>query len=181
MLRSTYRIVVAVAGLALATGCAAGQVSQTNTQTSTVDGATADVGDIALRDISFEFPDSGEYSSGDSARLQFYAVNGDPGQADALVDVSSPAFEGDLDSDDGVPIDIPAGGSVSFREDGLVLQLTDLAERLRPSAQVDVTFVFENAGEVTVRVPVGVPLDYAEPEVEPYDFHQEEETVTEEE
>lgn len=173
MQRSKFRLVAVTAALGLTAGCAAGQVTGTNTQTSTVDGAGANVGDLALRDITFESPDGGLYEAGDSARLLFTVVNRNPLEDDALVDVTSPAFEGDLDSDDGLPIELPARVDVSFREDGSVLELTDLAEDLRASVQVDVTFVFEKAGEVTVQVPVAVPLEYVEADAEPYDFHQE--------
>lgn len=173
-----YRLLPAAAVLALATGCAAGQVSQTNSQSSTVDGATANVGDIALRDISFEYPDGGKYAAGDSARLQFYAVNGNPVQADSLLDVSSPAFGGELDSEEGVPIELPAGDGVSFRNDGLNLELTDLSESMYPSVQVEVTFTFENAGQVTVQVPVAVPQEERTADATPFDFHETPEDVT---
>lgn len=178
MQRLNYRLAPIAAVLALATACSAGQITQTNTQTSTVDGATANVGDIALRDISFEYPDGGEYAAGDSARIQFYAVNRNPAEDDALLEVTSPSFTGELDSDDGVPIDILAGAGVSFREDGISLELTDLDDDLLPSVQVDVTFVFENAGQVTVKVPVAVSLEHDEADAEPFNFHEEEEDVT---
>ncbi len=178
MQRLKIRLAPVAAVLVLATGCAAGQVTGTNTQLSTVDGTGVNVGDIALRDITFEYPDGGLYESGDSARLLFTAVNRNPLEPDALVDVTSPAFEGDLDSDEGVPIELPARVDVSFQGDGAVLELTDLAEELRTSVAVDVTFVFENAGEVTVQVPVAVPLEYEQADAEPFDFHEEPEDVT---
>lgn len=181
MQRPKLRLAPVVAVLVLATGCAAGQVTGTNTQVSTVDGAGANVGDIALRDITFEYPDGGLYEAGDSVRLLFTVVNRDPLEADALIDVSSPAFEGDLDSDEGLPIELPARVDVSFQGDGAALELTDAVETLRPSVQVDVTFTFEVAGEVTVQVPVAVPLEYEQADAEPFDFHEEAESVTEEE
>ncbi len=178
MQRLRIRLAPVAAVLVLATGCAAGQVTGTNTQLSTVDGAGANVAEVALRDITFEYPNSSLYEAGDSVRILFTAVNRDPLEDDALLDVTSPAFEGDLDSDEGLPIELPARVDVSFRDDGAVLELTDLAEELRPSVAVDVTFVFENAGEVTVQVPVAVPLEYEQADAEPFDFHEEPEDVT---
>lgn len=180
MQRLKIRLAPLAAVLVLATGCAAGQVTATNTQRSTVDGVGANAGPVALRDIVFEVPDGGLYEAGDSVRILFTAVNRDPLEDDALIDVRSPAFEGDLDSDEGLPIELPARVDVSFREDGAVLELTDLAEDLRSTVQVDVTFVFENAGEVTVQVPVAVPLEYEQADAEPFDFHGEPEDVTDE-
>lgn len=180
MPRSKYRLIPAAALLVLATGCAAGQVSQTNNQTSTVDGVAARVGDIAVRAVRVEYPSSGSYPAGDSARLEFTVVNENVLEPDALIDVSSPAFDGEPDSAEGLPIDLPTGQDISFQADGITLELTDLSAELLPSVQVEVTFVFQNAGAVTVRAPVAVPMEYQEAEVTPFDFHAEQPPVTDE-
>lgn len=157
------------------TGCSAGQIAQTANQVSTVDGSTATIGNISLRDITFEYPPNGTYEPGDDARLEFTAVNSATLDADSLVSVSSTAFDGaPVDSGSDLPVQLPAGTDVSFGGDGELLELTDLTEQLLPSVRVPVTFTFQVAGEVTVMVPVAVPLDYVEKDVEPFDFHVEE-------
>jgi copper(I)-binding protein len=67
---------VAVGATALlATACSAGQTAQTAMERSTVDGAAADVGTVALRNVRVAYPSNGRYTSGSSASLEFSAVN----------------------------------------------------------------------------------------------------------
>src|SRR5947199_1338771 len=60
---SSSRVVLAVGAvvgaLALA-GCGAGQITQTSTQLSGVGGASANVGQIAVREAAFPFPGDGK-------------------------------------------------------------------------------------------------------------------------
>jgi len=85
------RAVLAVTGLTLGiSACSAGQQAQTASIQATVDGANADIGPIALRDIKLAYPDGGRYTKGSSARLEFVAVN-DGDQSDELVDVRTDA------------------------------------------------------------------------------------------
>jgi copper(I)-binding protein len=88
--KSRLAVVVALAsGFALAAaGCSAGQITQTDTQVATVDGASGDVGSIAVRNAQFAFPVSGhEYKSGDEASVVVTIVNnGDT--ADKLLSVT---------------------------------------------------------------------------------------------
>src|SRR6266542_4295926 len=72
--RVAAAVAVGVTAL-LATACSAGQTAQTSRERSTVDGATADAGDIALRDIALAYPESGRYAAGESAPLQLKVVN----------------------------------------------------------------------------------------------------------
>jgi copper(I)-binding protein len=60
-------------------------------------------------------------------------------------------------------IPLPAGTLVSFRDSGPVITLVGLTRDLLPSQLVPITFVFENAGEVTVEVPVAIPLSPISP------------------
>lgn len=93
MNRSTSRSVLAglvvVGGLALA-GCGSGQVSQTATQTATVDGQMAQVGPIAIRNAALDYPVGGVYERGSDARLRMVVVNSGI-EPDALISASSPA------------------------------------------------------------------------------------------
>lgn len=101
--KSRLAVVVALAtGLGLAAaGCSAGQITQTNTQVATVDGASGNVGSIAVRNAQFAFPVSGhDYKAGDEAPVVVTIVNGGT-SADKLLSVSGElgqaALTGDVD------------------------------------------------------------------------------------
>ena len=84
-----------VGALALA-GCGAGQITQTSSQASGVGGASANVGQIAIREAAFAFTGDGKtaaiYQAGSEAPLSMTVVNFG-GQVDKLTTVSSPAAE----------------------------------------------------------------------------------------
>ena len=84
-----------VGALALA-GCGAGQITQTSSQASGVGGASANVGQIAIREAAFAFAGDGKtaaiYQAGSEAPLSMTVVNFG-GQVDKLTNVSSPAAE----------------------------------------------------------------------------------------
>ena len=84
-----------VGALALA-GCGAGQITQTSSQASGVGGASANVGQIAIREAAFAFAGDGKsaaiYQEGSDAPLSMTVVNFG-GQVDKLTNVSSPAAE----------------------------------------------------------------------------------------
>ncbi|MCA0144703.1 hypothetical protein [Blastococcus sp. LR1] len=72
-------------------------------------------------------------------------------------------------------LEIPARSTVFIGEDGApTITLTGLDEALTTGRFVELTFTFENAGEVTMLVPVGTPADVVE-RGEAFDFHHEEE------
>jgi copper(I)-binding protein len=82
---------VALAATALlATACSAGQTAQTATHKSTVDGGTANVGDIALRNVRLAYPPGGRYKVGDDAPLLLDVVN-TGAVADSLISVRTDA------------------------------------------------------------------------------------------
>jgi copper(I)-binding protein len=91
VIRSTSRSVLAGllagAGLALA-GCGAGQVSQTAVQSPTIDGVSAQVGTMSIRNLALEYPDDGTYAKGDDARLRMVVAN-DGTTSDTLIAVRS--------------------------------------------------------------------------------------------
>jgi copper(I)-binding protein len=96
---SSPRVVLAVGAvvgaLALA-GCGAGQITQTSSQQSGVGGASANVGQIAVREAAFAFAGDGKsaaiYRAGSDAPLTMTVVNFG-GLDDKLTNVSSPAAE----------------------------------------------------------------------------------------
>jgi copper(I)-binding protein len=92
-----------VGALALA-GCGAGQITQTSSQASGVGGASANVGQIAIREAAFAFAGDGKtaaiYQEGSEAPLSMTVVNFG-GQVDKLTNVSSPVAESGQITGDG--------------------------------------------------------------------------------
>ncbi len=87
---------VAVAALAtgaalVLSGCSSGQQAQTAREVSAVNGNTADVGQVALRDVRFLLPQSADYSNtkGGKALLAFTAANDNAGQADEISSITT--------------------------------------------------------------------------------------------
>ncbi|MGY1635734.1 hypothetical protein ACI78V_03670 [Geodermatophilus sp. SYSU D00742] len=74
-----------------------------------------------------------------------------------------------------VDIPVPAGSTVFIGGDGdLTVELADLTEELTAGQSIELTFTFEQAGEVTVRAMVANP-DRVQPREEGFNFHTEEE------
>ncbi len=176
--------VFASATVAALTGCSSGQVTQTARQESTINGASADVGDLALRDVRILFPTSGTYTEGGTARLAMAVVNRGL-EDDRLIEMTGDFFELAIVSDKAagasrdadepsVEAAIPREGTVLFgTDDSPAIELDELTEELTPAQVVSITFVFERAGEVTVEVPVANPTRPVEPG-ETFDFHPDE-------
>jgi copper(I)-binding protein len=185
-LRAATMGVLVLSPIALS-ACSAGQVTQTAGQNRDKVGGQAEVGEIDLRAVEFAFPRGGIYEDGDEADLRMAIINNSQ-EDDALVDISGEGF-GDVEIDDdtapgsGRPgstseIEIPANESVFVDGENLSISLTDLDESLTTGQSLELTFTFENAGEVTVPVTVAT----SEGEIsrdEGFDFHHEEETAVE--
>jgi copper(I)-binding protein len=176
-LRAAALGVLLVSPLAL-TACSAGQVTQTATQEQNV-GNSAGIGDLALRNLSLPYPTGGEYTAGTDARL-IAAVASTGDTDDTLVSIDGDDFEGvevvpsaeAAASGDDLALDVPAGGTLYLSNgDGPAVTLLGLADDLTVGQYVDVTFTFEQAGEVTVPVPVGISARDL-PRGEPFDFHE---------
>ena len=82
-------VAVGLVALGIA-GCSAGQVSQTDQMEPAVNGTSADVGAIALRNIVVAYPATDSYRAGGDAPLTLAIVN-TGGTDDKLTAVSSPA------------------------------------------------------------------------------------------
>jgi copper(I)-binding protein len=157
--------------------CSAGQVTQTASQVRDKVGAMAEVGDLTLRAVEFAHPRGGSYDDGDDADLTMVLANSGR-QDDALVGIDGEGF-GEVEFDtggagDGSELEIPAGEIVYVDGDDLGITLNDLDEPLTTGQTMDLTFSFENAGEVTLPVTVSTPDEALERE-EGIDFHHEEE------
>lgn len=60
-------------------------------------------------------------------------------------------------------VPIPSNGLVKFREDGPRIELIGLTRQLRPAQELLVTFVFRDAGEITIDITVSVPREEISP------------------
>jgi copper(I)-binding protein len=165
--------------------CSAGQVTQTATQERDKVGAMAQVGELTLRQVQFLSPREGVYEQGDDAELQLAVVNAGE-EADTLTEVSGEGF-GEVEFDDGSTgsgsadgIEIPGDSATYIDGDELAVTLTDLDEGLTAGQYIELTFTFENAGEITIPVTVATP-DEALERGEAFDFHHEEGTEEAEE
>ena len=180
-LRAATMGVLLLSPIALS-ACSAGQVTQTAGQMRDKVGAMAEVGEIKLRAVEFAYPRGGIYDAGDDAELVLAIVN-EGREDDALTDISGEGF-GDVEIDDDSAggtgssdeIDIPANSTVFVDGEDLSITLTDLDESLTTGQSLDLTFTFENAGQVTIPVTVATSEDEVRRD-EGFDFHHEEEPV----
>jgi copper(I)-binding protein len=158
---------LAASGLAAAvalSGCGAGQVSQTATQEPAVNGTSATVGAISLRNIHLRAAQSGDYvQPGHNVELLFVAVNGSPDVNDKLVSITSDIGTVNVSGD----TSIPANGVLVVGEpDGQIAPLESAEKADAAKAKValskpitngltyNFTFDFEKAADTTVSVPI---------------------------
>ena len=163
------------------TACSAGQVSQTATQEQNV-GNSADVGAVNLRNLQLPYPTGGLYPSGGDARL-VGAVASTAAGDDTLVSITGEEFDdvevvdpsaeaaADGAASEELGLTVPADGVLHLSDgSGPAVTLVGLAEEIGVGQYVDVTFTFEEAGEVTIAVPVGIASRDL-PRGEGFDFH----------
>lgn len=164
----------AVAALLLS-GCGAGQLTGTSTQGSSAGGANAAVGELVVRDAEIQFGTGPltavAHPAGSTAPLQMRIVN-EGATADRLVFASSPFASAVQIS--GVT-DIPAGqalvvnGTTAETEPGArtaQITMTGLVNDIRAGLTYPVVLTFQNAGSVTLDVPVDNPTTPREPAAE---------------
>ncbi|MCV7346918.1 hypothetical protein [Mycolicibacterium rhodesiae] len=167
MNRLTNRLVAASAGLAagalILTGCGTGQISQTADQQSAVNGATANVANIALRNVHIQAVQSGDaLKPGRTVELIFAAANISPDTNDKLVTVSSDVGSVELTGN----TSIPAGSSLIVGSADGQAEAAPMGSAQPAKAEVTLsqpisngltygfTFTFEKAGQATVQVPI---------------------------
>jgi copper(I)-binding protein len=78
--------------------CSAGQTAQTGLEQRDKTGGRAQVGDLAIREVTLAYPDGGSYASGSDAELQI-AIANDGGQDDTLTGISGDGFSGAVFTD----------------------------------------------------------------------------------
>ena len=167
MNRLTNRLLAATAGLGagalLITGCSSGQISQTASQESAVNGGTANVQNIALRNVHIQAVQTGDYlKPGRTVQLIFVAANTSPDTNDRLVGLSSDIGSVTVTG----PTAIPAGSSLIVGSADGQDDVTALGNGQATAAEVTLdqpitngltynfTFDFEKAGQAKVAVPI---------------------------
>jgi copper(I)-binding protein len=174
---STPAAVLALAGTALLlTGCGETEPPPTlSDDPAEVEGGAVgpDVrlnDDVGLQQVQLEYPLDGVYEAGEDARL-FMAVTNTGGEPVTLTDISGPDFGGlqvETAEGQGLPLTVDAEGTLYVGAEGPPdVTLLDLGRELRSSQSIPVTFTFEEAGEVTIDVPVSAEGQNPTP---PFDF-----------
>jgi hypothetical protein len=148
------------------TGCGSGQQSQTATQEPAVNGTSAGVGTIALRDLRIRAEINGAaLQPGESVDLLFVATNQSTDENDRLMSITSDV--GSVTLSPSNP-QIPATGSLivgkpDSHEAEALQALSDaqkatakvkLSKPIANALTYDFVFKFQRAGEAKVAVPV---------------------------
>ncbi len=167
MNRMSNRLVVATAALAvgglLLTGCGSGQISQTANQEAAVNGSTANVKNIALRNVHLQAVQTGDFlKPGRAVELIFVAANNSPDVNDKLVGISTDVGSVEVSG----PTAIPANSRLVVGSPDGQDEVEAFSSAQPTSAEVTLsqpvtngltyafTFDFEKAGEVKVEVPI---------------------------
>ena len=132
---------------------------------------------LEVLQVQLEYPLEGEYEEGDDASL-YFAVANVGNEPVTLVDITGDAFAEATTADgEELSIEVPANDNVYVgAEDEPAVVLEDLEQSLRSSQSIPVTFVFEEAGEVTVEAMVAASgqnptptVDFPDPDEDPTD------------
>lgn len=168
MNRSTTRLTAVAAGLAacglVLTGCGAGQISQTASQESAVNGTSANIKNIALRNVHLQAVQTSDFlQPGTVVPLVMVAANSSLDTADKLVSITSDVGQVALTGDGA----LPAGGALVFNAaaeqdaaqpmaaaDAPASAQVTLSQPITNGLTYNFTFTFEKAGRATVAVPV---------------------------
>ncbi len=132
--------------------CAAGYQAETSRERTTLTSVSGAKGNLTLRNIFFVGP----ASSGDNLPLYLAVFNGGT-STDKLLSISSSTFSSGF-----VPSDssITGNGQLFYNEgDGNVPQLIGAKSQVRVGQTVTVTLNFQQAGELTLAVPIEKATD----------------------
>ena len=164
MNRLSNRLLAGSAGLAacglILTGCGSGQISQTAGQEAAVNGMSAGLKNVALRNVHLQAVQRGDFlQPGKVVPLVFVAANSSPDVDDRLVGITSDVGTVAL-SGDGA---LPAGRALVVAAKG---QAEAMGSAQSQTADVTLskpitngltylfTFSFEKAGQTTIAVPI---------------------------
>ena len=132
--------------------------------------------DVKVLQVQLAYPLDGVYEVGEDAPL-YLGISNTGSQEDDLLDVRGPDFTDSALIVDGEPgvIPVPENDNVYVGAEGAPsIVLEGLQTSLRSSQSIPVTFVFEEAGEVTVDATVAAsgqepsaPFDFEDPAEDP--------------
>jgi copper(I)-binding protein len=159
----------AALGLATLTGCGAGQITQTDTQASAVNGYQGQAGRIMVRNASIAYTGQAKtgaiYTAGGAADLNMTLVNVSP-IADQLISVSSPIaaaglIQGDAVIGGGRALQVGNGDSPSdaaaLADKTISVRLVGLKQDITAGLNYPVVLTFQRGGVVNAEIPVGYP------------------------
>ena len=158
---------VLIGAVALA-GCSAGQVSQTSSQESAVDGSAAVINNVALRNVRILAQQNTDFlHPGATVDLVLVVVNQSPDVTDRLVGVTTDIGEVTVTGDP----TLPAGGTLfvgtpngqnrkavdAVEAADAVKATVALSKQITNGPNYNFTFNFEKAGRVSLPVPISAP------------------------
>ncbi|WP_343573230.1 hypothetical protein [Mycobacterium sp.] len=157
----------AAIGAAALSGCGVGQIAQTAMEQSAVNGNTAGVKDVALRNVHIEALQTGDYlRPGATVPLVLVAVNQSPDTTDRLVGITTDIGKVTITGDPtlhangvlfvGTQNDQPKKANKGENADTVKATIT-LSKPITNGPNYNVTFDFEKAGSVSVAVPISAP------------------------
>lgn len=156
----TIAAAVALTGCALfaVSGCSAGQISQTASQAAAVNGAHAQAGDLALRDVYIKHTEP----MPPKAELAFLISNASPTQTHELVSITN--SDGAKATIKGNTTIAPNGFLLGNPPVGTLVDEKSPVDRLQvsipvpdsllPGLTTDLTFTFDDGKSVTFAVPL---------------------------
>lgn len=156
--RRVLSLIAAVAlGAAALTGCAAGQISQTVDVVPNHDGGQGTIGQVGVHNALIGTSDDASgavaFKKGSSAPLNFWVTN-NALAADTLTSVTSPDGTVTLSGTATVP-------AQSYLQVGPPSKVTatidDLSQDVRYGFPVTVDFYFQNAGKLSLQIPIEIP------------------------
>lgn len=160
-----------VAAAVTITGCAAGQVSQTADQVSSVDGGVGNVGQIGIRNALLATPANGSYAKGADVPVLLWLTNTGL-SSDTLSSVSTSAASS-----------VAIGGTATLQPQSrmevgtstpVTLTVKGLTDGLSFGTSIPLTFSFATAGNVTVNVPIEIPAERTNTDRPTVDIHPQE-------
>lgn len=188
------RRLVPVAALAagaaiILSGCSAGQVSQTADQAAAINGNTADVGTISLRNVHIVYPGSGPHTNtaGGQAALALSIINTGETVTDELTGVTTDLGTVKITPADGDKIEIapsetivvstPSAGAETHttgetvdteagETESAAIEITGLTQNITPGLTYNISFDFKENGTVQVEVPVDAGIESSRHESE---------------
>lgn len=176
--RAFNKAAIALIAAAALAGCGTGQISQTADQASAVNGASATVGELALRDVRIQATQTGDaLEPGQTVDLVFVVSNQSPDANDELSDITTSIGKVSPTGSKTVPVggvlvfSAPAGPDLPTAPAAKALPevanantataTVTLDKAIRNGLTYDFTFNFKKAGEVRVDVPISAgPLSH---------------------